>query len=840
MSIEDERIAFEGDVTVPSRQGFKRTQEKKPPLRRWLRGLLAAVGFTSVFLLAAAGTGVYLLYQHFIEALPDISQLKSYQPSLITTVYADDETPVTQFFVERRVLIPLERIPAILKQATLAVEDARFYTHEGVDFIGIARAVWANVQAGGVVEGASTITQQVAKMLFLTHRKTLERKVREVILAMRMERLLSKDEILEIYLNQTYYGHGAYGVEAASNMYFGKSVGELSLAEATLLAGLPKAPTMYSPYNALDRALRRRAHVLRRMVETGSITAEEEMRAQTAPLHLRPRQETTVKAPYFIEHVRRYLEEQYGSTLLYRGGLKVYTTLDLSLQEAAEASLRRGLIRNDQRRGYRGPLGHINVSRGSQIDWERVRQIPWPEEQSPFTLLTRRLKAVVVALDDRRVQVHWEGGEGIIPLDAMSWAYPPNPDVDHERRRLRRPSDALKVGDVILTDLTEARGQDKKPLLTLAQEPIVQGALVALEPHSGYLRALVGGYDFSRSQFNRATQAIRQPGSAFKPIIYAAALQKGISPARVFVDAPIVHEQPDGKVWKPSNYDGNFWGSITLAEALAHSRNIIAIKLLEAVGLKNVVEYAQHLGIRSPMVPTLALGLGASGLTPLELTTAYSVFASQGVRHDPVAVKWVEDAEGQVLEKHALLGERVMSEQQAFVMTSMLQGVVQRGTATRAKVLNRPVAGKTGTTNDFIDAWFVGYSPTLVAGVWVGIDDRESLGYKETGGRTALPIWIEFMQQALERVPLQEFITPPHIRLVRIHPRTGTSSEPGSGSSTIQVALAEDTTPRAVQVRAAQNGDRAGGNERGSSRWRDLGLGEDSSTHESETAVTPE
>ena len=825
---------------MPSRHGFKLIQEQKPPTRRWLRGLLAAMGLTSVFLLAAAGTGAYLLYQHFIEALPDISQLKSYQPSLITSVYADDNTPVAQFFVERRVLIPLERIPALLKQATLAVEDARFYSHEGIDVIGIARAAWSNMQAGEVVEGASTITQQVAKMLFLTHRKTVERKVREVILAMRMERLLSKDEILEIYLNQTYYGHGAYGVEAASNVYFGKSVGDLTLDEAALLAGLPKAPTAYSPYNTPDRALKRRAHVLRRMVETGYITDEEEMRAQGVVLQLRPRQETTVKAPYFIEHVRRYLEEQYGSTLLYRGGLQVYTTLDLSLQEAAEGALRHGLIKNDQRRGYRGPLGHLNVSKGDQIDWERVRQFPWPEEQSPLTAPTHRVKAVVVAVDDRRVQVRWEGGEGIIPLEAMSWAYPPNPDIDNEKRRLRRPGDALKVGDVILVDRTVSGGQGKKTPLALAQEPIVQGALVALEPHTGYLRALVGGYDFSRSQFNRATQAIRQPGSAFKPIIYATAIQRGISPARVMVDAPIVHEQADGKIWKPSNYDGNFWGPITLAEALAHSRNIIAIKLLEAVGVKNVVEYAKRLGIRNPMTPTLALGLGASGLTPLELTTAYNVFASQGVRHDSVAVKWVEDAEGQVLEKHVPLGERVMSEQQAFVMTSMLQGVVQRGTATRAKVLNRPVAGKTGTTNDFIDAWFVGYSPTLVAGVWVGIDDRESLGYKEAGGRSALPIWIEFMQQALEQVPLQEFVTPPHIRLVRIHPRTGASSDSGSGS-TIQIALAEENTPRTAQVRAAQNVERAGGANAGTtSRWRDLGLGEYNPVRESETPIPPE
>jgi penicillin-binding protein 1A len=825
---------------VASRPRFTLTQERKPPPRRWLRGLLTAVGFTSVFCLAAAGTGSYLLYQHFTEAMPDISLLKSYQPSLITTVYADDETPVAQFFVERRVLIPLDKIPTMLKEATLAVEDARFYSHEGIDFIGIARAAWSNVQAGEVVEGASTVTQQVAKMLFLTHRKTFERKAREIFLAMRMERLLSKDEILEIYLNQTYYGHGAYGVEAASNVYFGKNVADLTLDEATLMAGLPKAPTAYSPYNAPDRALRRRAHVLRRMVETGFITSEEETRAQGAALRLRPRQETTVKAPYFIEHVRRYLEEQYGSTLLYRGGLKVYTTLDLSLQEAAEAALRRGLIKNDQRRGYRGPLGHLNVSHGDQIDWEKVRQIPWPEEHSPLTVLTRRVRAVVVTLDDRRVQVRWEGGEGSIPLEAMTWAYAPNPDIDSERRRLRRPSDALKVGDVILADLIDSGEHGKKTTLALAQEPIVQGGLVALEPHTGYLRALVGGYDFSRSQFNRATQAVRQPGSAFKPIIYATAIQKGFSPARVMVDAPIVHEQADGKIWKPSNYDGNFWGLITLAEALAHSRNIIAIKLLESVGVKNVLEYARRMGIRSPMAPTLALGLGASGLTPLELTTAYNVFASQGVRHDPMAVRWVEDAEGQVLEKHAALGERVMSEQQAFVMTSMLQGVVQRGTGTRAKVLSRPVAGKTGTTNDFIDAWFVGYSPTLVAGVWVGIDDRESLGTKETGGRAALPIWIEFMQQALERMPVQDFIAPPHIRLVRIHPRTGITSDPASGS-TIQIALAEETTPRAAQVRAVQTVDRFGGANAGvPSRWRDLGLDGYSLPRESEMPATAE
>jgi penicillin-binding protein 1A len=824
---------------VAAQQRFRVTERRKQGSFPWLKRLLVTAMFAGVFLLTAVGTGAYLLYQHFTEGLPDINQLKSYQPSLITTVYADDGAVIAQFFLERRILIPLEKIPRILKEATLAVEDARFYSHEGIDLIGILRAARSNVQAGEVVEGASTITQQVAKMLFLTHRKTFERKLREVILARRMEQLLGKDEILEIYLNQTYYGHGAYGVEAAANTFFGKRVDELTLDQATLIAGLPKAPTSYSPYSAPDRTLRRRAHVLRRMVETGYITAERAQEAQDAPLHLRARQEVAAKAPYFIEHVRRYLEEQYGSTLLYRGGLKVYTTLDLSLQEAAEAALRNGLIRNDRRRGYRGPLGRVDFARADRIDWEKVRQIPWPEAQSPLTAIYRRVKAVVVGVDERRVQVRWEGGEGVIPLDTMLWAYPPNLAVDSTTRRLRRPGEAVKVGDVILVDLSNPAESAKKVQVVLAQEPIIQGALVALEPQTGYIRAMVGGYDFSRSQFNRATQAIRQPGSAFKPIIYATAIQRGISPARVMVDAPIVHEQSDGKIWKPSNYDGTFWGSITLAEALTHSRNIIAIKLLEAVGVKNVAEYAKRLGIRSPMVPTLALGLGASGLTPLELTAAYNVFASQGVRYDQLAVKWIEDADGQVLEKHTSLGERVMSEQQAFVMTSMLQSVVLRGTGKAAKTLRRPVAGKTGTTNDFIDAWFVGYNPAIVAGVWVGIDDRESLGNNEAGGRVALPIWIEFMQQALERVPLQEFVAPPHVRFVRVHPRTGSSSDVGSGEG-IQIALAEDAVANGARTRQAQRTDWPGASSGAiPPRWRDLGLrGFDQSSPPTE--VTPQ
>jgi penicillin-binding protein 1A len=782
------------------------------------------VGFSAVFFLTAALTATYMLYQHFSENLPEIGLLKSYQPSLITTLYADDGTLVGQFFVERRILVPLERIPAPLKQATIAVEDARFYAHPGIDVIGIARAVWTNLQSGTVVEGASTITQQVAKLLFLTHRKTLERKLREVLLAVRMERTLSKDEILEIYLNQAYYGHSAYGVEAAANVYFGKHVEELTLPEAALLAGLPKAPIAYSPYTAPERALRRRAHVLTRMVETHDITPEDAQRALETPLRLRMRQEPTLKAAYFVEHVRRYLEEQYGSAMLYRGGLRVHTTLDLSMQEAAESALRNGVTKNDRRRGYRGPLGHLELTRSDHVDWAQVRQVPWPEEHSEATTRARRVKAIVVGLDDKRAWARWETGEGTIPLEAMLWAYAPNPDQDAEGRRLRWPGEALKVGDVVLADITQPGDQGKKAQLALAQEPVVQGALVALEPSTGYIRALVGGYEFGRSQFNRATQAIRQPGSAFKPIIYAAAIHKGYSPAHVIVDAPFVRELPDGKVWKPSNYDGKFLGPLTLAEALAHSRNVITVKLLLEIGIKNAIEYAKGLGIKSPLAPTPALALGASGLTPLELTAAYSVFANQGVRQEPLAVKRVEDWEGHVLEEHASEGERVISEQEAFVVTSMLQGVVQRGTGTKAKALGRPLAGKTGTTNDFIDAWFVGYSPNLVAGVWVGIDDREPLGSKEQGSRAALPTWIEFMQQALERTPRQDFVIPSHVRMVRVHPRTGASGDAAAGE-TIPVAMLEGVAAQARQVPQPPPGEPASASTAAiPPRWRDLGL----------------
>lgn len=794
--------------------------------RRFVRLLASVVGFTVVFLLAASVTAAYMLYRHFGDDLPEIGLLKSYQPSLITTIYADDGAVAAQFFVERRILVSLDQIPGPLKQATLAVEDARFYAHPGIDMIGIGRAIWANLQAGTVVEGASTITQQVAKLLFLTHRKTLERKLREVLLSVRIERTLSKDEILEIYLNQAYYGHSAYGVEAAANVYFGKHVGELTLAEAALIAGLPKAPMGYSPYATPERALRRRAHVLRRMVEIQTISPEEAQRAQETPLTLRMRQEPTAKAAYFVEHVRRYLEEQYGSTLLYRGGLKVHTTLDLSMQEAAESALRNGLIKNDRRRGYRGPLGHLELARPEHIDWEQVRQIPWPEEHSERVAVLRRVKTVVVGLDEKRAYLRWPAGEGIIPLENMLWGYPPNPEQDSEPRRLRRPGDALKVGDVILADIIHPGEQGKKAQLALAQEPIVQGAVVALEPHTGYIRALVGGYEFGRSQFNRATQAIRQPGSAFKPVIYATAIHKGYTPAHVIVDAPFVREMPDGKIWKPSNYDGKFLGPLTLAEALAHSRNIITVKLLLEIGAKSVIEYAKRIGIKSPLAATPALALGASGVTPLELTAAYSVFANQGIRLEPMAVNWVEDWEGRVLEKHASEGEPVISEQEAFVMTSMLQGVVQRGTATRAKTLGRPLAGKTGTTNDFIDAWFVGYSPNLVAGVWVGIDDRESLGHREQGSRAALPIWIEFMQQALERTPRQDFVTPPRVKLVRIHPRTGASGEAAAGE-TIPVAMLETPPPQARQAQRPENAEASSGPAATiPSRWRDLGLKE--------------
>lgn len=780
------------------------------PRRRWLRRLMWGIGGVFLCGITFLMTFGFLLYQHYTSGLPDIEMLKTYQPSLITKVYTDRGELLTEFFVEKRILVPLSQIPPALKAATIAVEDARFYEHTGIDIWGILRAAWMNLQAGEVVQGGSTITQQLTKTLLLSPQRTMERKIQEAILAQKIEHTLSKDEILELYLNQIYYGHGAYGVEAAANTYFGKHVTDLTLAEAATLAGLPRAPANYSPYLAPQKALQRRQHVLHRMVENNFITPEEAEQAAAEPLQLRVRQEKAVEAPYFVEQVRQYVEERYSSTDLYRGGLRIYTTLNREFQRFAEEAIRKGVIALDKRRGYRGPLSHISSL--PTIDWQQIEALPWPAGLEQPQREGQILKGVVTKIAKDTVRVRLPGEmEGMIPLKEMAWAAKPNPQADGLYRRISRPDQALTVGDVVAVSILKLPEKPDEPfLLSLEQEPIVQGALVCLEVSTGAVKALVGGYDFGKSQFNRAVQAVRQPGSAFKPLIYATALTKGFTPASIIVDAPFAISDRPGNIWKPMNFDRQFHGPTTLRTGLTHSRNIVAIKLLQAIGPQSVIELAQQLGIQSSLYPSLALALGSSGVTPLELTTAYNVFANRGVRMEPFLIRKITDRYGNVLEETRPIGEPVLSPQVAYLMTSMLQSVVQSGTGQRVKALQRPVAGKTGTTNDFIDAWFVGYTPSYTTGVWVGLDNVESLGNKETGSRAAIPIWLEFMQQALEGKPAEEFEKPAEgLVTVRIDPETGLQALPEEENAITEIFLT-GTEPGGQQQTVSAKGEQRG------------------------------
>ncbi|RMF86114.1 MAG: PBP1A family penicillin-binding protein, partial [Nitrospinota bacterium] len=599
------------------------------------------------------------------------------------------------------------------------------------------------------------------------------------------------------------YGHGAYGVEAAANTYFGKHVWELTLPEAAMLAGLPRAPARYSPYLAPKRALQRRRHVLRRMVENGFISPAQAEEAAKAPLHLRKREVKTVEAPYFVEQVRQYIEERYSSTDLYRGGLKVYTTLNREWQRAAEEAVREGVMAVDKRRGYRGPLAHVSLDR---IDWQQIRALPWPKGLPLPRQEGQIVKGVVTRVGRKSVTVRLpDGSEGIIPLSKMKWAAKPNPLVDGMYRRIRRPSEALSVGDVIAARVLALPSKPGKRLtLALEQEPVVQGALLCMEVKTGAVKAMVGGYDFEKSQFNRATQAVRQPGSAFKPLIYATALTQGWTPASVILDAPIVIPDRPGHLWKPMNYDGKFHGPTTLRAGLTHSRNIVAIKLLREVGPEKVIQFAQKLGIESPLYPSLSLALGASGVTLLELVTAYDVFANQGVRMQPFFVRRIEDRYGNILEETRPAGEPVLSPQVAYLMTSMLESVVQEGTGRRVKALKRPVAGKTGTTNDFVDAWFVGFTPSYITGVWVGIDNMDPLGRRETGSRAASPIWLAFMQKALQGMPVEDFVQPEGLVTVQIDPETGLRAPPDEEDAITEIFL-PGTEPTQYAVSMQRN-----------------------------------
>lgn len=704
----------------------------------WGRRLVLA-GLWGLLILFVAGLGGGAgLFVGFLRDLPSLDALENYQPSVATTLYTDQDEPFASFYEQRRILLPLAKIPLQLRQAVLAVEDSRFYEHRGLSPRAIARAMIMNLLSRRKSQGGSTITQQLARVLFLTPEKSFTRKIKEALLAVEIEKHYSKDKILELYFNQVYFGHGAYGVEAAAQTYFKKSVGELNLAETAMLAGLPSSPNRFSPILDPVRARRRRDHVLNRMVDRKVITRAQADEASRTPFDETLFTRGRTIAPYFVEYVRQSLEESYGAYTLYNSGLKVYTTLNLKMQRAAEEALVGGIRDLDKARGYRpmqeGTRGAARARIGPYT--------PRTGEILPGTVLSVKAKSLEVQLGRYR---------GEIPLESMQWT------------KLTSLAKAFREGDVVLVRVLSVDEQRKRASLALEQDPELEGALVALDPRTGGIKAMIGGYDFEKSKFNRAVQARRQPGSAFKPFVYATAFDRGLTPSTIIEDSPITfYFRAGGNVveWSPENYDRRFHGPMTLRRALENSVNVVTVKLIDLVGVDPVVRMAQQMGIESELRPETALALGVSEVTPLELVSAYGVIANEGIRAEPFAVRRVTDNQGRTLQEHVVEPREAMRPETAYVLTNVMKGVIQRGTGIRARVLKRPLAGKTGTSSDATDVWFVGFTPDLVAGVWIGYDLKRSLGSEETGSRLALPIWIAFMQKALASLPRDDFPVP--------------------------------------------------------------------------------
>ncbi len=739
-------------------------------------------------LLAGAGTYFYLS-----ENLPRITSLKDYRPPVITTVYSDDNRKIAEFYKERRIVVPLSKMPTMLKEAFVAAEDARFYTHKGIDVFSIIRAFFKNIEAGTIVQGGSTITQQVTKSFLLSPEKSYTRKLKEAILAYRIDKSFSKNEILFLYLNQIYLGHGAYGVEAASENYFGKSVQELNLAECAILAGLPQAPSRYSPFRHPERAKQRQIYTLNRMVAEDYITNIQATEAINRVLDIKPRRNWYIEeVPVYTEHIRRYLEKKYGADNLYKEGLQVYAAVNIEMQKAARREITKGLKALDKRQGYRGPLNHLapeEIEAYSKELQNEHDEKPLEEGQA--------VKGVVVGVSDneKKVSVRLGNVLGTLDIKDMRWARKPDPEVSFYEDRVNRPGDVLRVGDVILATIKGKIEDTDLWSLALEQTPKVQAALLCLETESGHVKVMVGGLDFKESQFNRAIQSRRQPGSAFKPVIYAAAVDKGYTPATMIIDSPIVFQDTERDfTWKPKNYKEKFFGPTLLRDALAKSRNVVTIKILRDVGIDYAIDYARKLGITSKLSRDLSLALGSSGVSLLELVNAYSVFANSGYRVEPVFVTKIVDRDGNVIEEAPPVREKVMEQNTAYIMTSLLESVVKHGTGRRVGALGRPVAGKTGTTNNLFDAWFVGFTPRYVTGTWVGFDEEGSLGKHETGARAASPIWLGFMQNIMQDKPVRAFQVPEGIVFSKIDAQTGLLPIPES-EKTIFECFKEGTVP---------------------------------------------
>jgi len=727
-----------------------------------------------VFLLAAAGILVVGFTAVMVyPTLPSLEVLTDYRPKIPLRVFSADGKLIGEFGEERRAVVKLEQVPKTLVNAIVAAEDERFYQHGGVDYLGVARAALSNFASGGVRQGASTITMQVARNFFLSKEKTLTRKFNEMLLAFKIESSLSKQQILELYINQIYLGQRAYGFAAAAQIYYGKPLAELSVAQQAMLAGLPKAPSRFNPIANPSRAKLRQQYVLRRMRELGMLTPDQLANADKEPLAIRQAiNEFNVRAEFFAEMVRAQMFERYGEDA-YTHGLKVYTTLLSEHQRAAYEALRKGVLEYDRRHGYRGPEAYVELAGELTDDKLEDALQDAPDSEDIFA-------AIVLDATPKLVRVYRSGGERIaIGEDGLKFAARLLGDKVAANQRIRR-------GAIVRI------AKDEKGRWQIVQLPQVESALVSADPRTGAIRALVGGFDFNRNQFNHVTQALRQPGSSFKPFIYSAALEKGFTAATVVNDAPLTFTaaQTGSEPWEPKNYDGKFEGPMRLRTALAKSKNLVSVRILQAITPQYAQDYVSRFGFDPKLHPPyLTMALGAGNVTPMQMLGAYSAFANGGYRITPHFIERVEDDKGKLLLSNQPLvagesAERVIDPRNAFIMSSIMRDVVRMGTATRALRLKRgDLAGKTGTTNEFVDAWFCGFQPSLVAVAWLGFDQPKTLGRNETGGSAALPIWIDYMSVALRNVPEESFNPPPGVIVMPVNAETGLRAAEGAGIS---------------------------------------------------------
>lgn len=689
--------------------------------------LVGRVVFGSLVLIAAfLGTMAGLLMVYSTD-LPQISDLERYRPSTITELYDVHGRQIGSFALQRRVLASYDDFPKVLHDAILSTEDKSFEQHWGINFWRVMGATYRDMTSGSRAQGASTLTMQLSRNLFLSPERHFSRKMQEAILALQIERHFTKQQIFALYCNQIFLGHGVYGFEAGAEYYFNKHAKDLKLEEAALLAGLPKAPVSYSPINYPDRALKRRNLVINNMLEDGKITAEEAGRAKATSLHLNIQPDTS-PAPYFVEEVRRYLEKKYGADQVHEGGLRVYTSLDLDLQKAANQAVLDGLAVYERRHGWKGPSKSLTKT------GESISKYQDPDWQQPFAA-GDYVHAVVVDIGLQFCKIKLGRYTAYLGPAELAW-------TGH-----KLPRTMLAPGDIVYVKIL-ALNPDGSARVTLEQDSGAQGALLAIDNATGDIKAMVGGRDYDASKFNRATQAQRQAGSSFKPFVYTAAIDQGAEPDDLILDAPTTFNS-SGTAYSPRNFDRRFEGNITLRHAIAESRNVPAVKLAQKVGMPAVVDYARRFGITSPIPPYLPVALGAADLTLYEQTSAYTIFPNDGIRIEPRYIRKVTDYEGHVLEQDFPDAKDVVSQRTARTMISLLEEVVKHGTGAAARKLNHPVAGKTGTTNDYTDAWFIGFTPSVTCGVWMGFDEKQNLGDNETGGHAALPIWIEFMRAVI-------------------------------------------------------------------------------------------